>query len=370
MDEGSVRDKPKIMLHYVKPGSTGGPNVLYNRIRNTPFLYEKYNFVQLNQERVAGGKINIGLIFELKRLIQKEQPDIIIISGMQSAGFHCMVATVLAGCKNRLITTHGFSGDALGLSLIKRFVFNYIIEPVTLIMATRVQGISKFTTQRSMVMKYAKNKTTHIYNFPPKATEIFDKKYVRKELGINIEEIVFTTVSRIVLDKGFKELAEAIHRFSNINNVRFLIVGDGKYEDVFRDAVKEEIKNGKVILLGKRSDVMNILSESSVFVLPTLHENLGNVFLEASLASIPSIGTSIGGVPEIIIDNETGLLVPPFDSKALADAMFKLLNDSDLRKKMGQMAHIRLNTVFNSDNIAKKYDELFSSMLVKKMENT
>lgn len=368
MIEGTVKNKPKVMLHFVKPGATGGPNVLYRRIQNTLLLSEKYDFIPLNQDRVAGGKINIRLILELKRLIEKERPDIIAISGMQSAGFHCMVAAVLAGCKNRVITTHGFSGDSLGLSAIKRFVFSYIIEPITLIMATRVQGISKFTTQRSMVMRYARYKTCYIYNFPPNINEIFNMNYVRDNLGISCEEIVFTTVSRIVLDKGYIELAEAIRRLSNINNVRFLIVGDGEYEDVFREDVKEEIKKGKVIMLGKRSDVMNILLESSVFVLPTLHENLGNVFLEASLASIPSIGTNVGGVPEIIVDGETGLLVPPFDSKALADAILKLFIDSNLRKEMGQKAYNRLKTVFNSDEIAKKFDELFSSMLGKKGE--
>lgn len=366
MDEGIVQIKPKIMLHYVKPGATGGPNVLYKRIQNTSLLFQKYNFVQLNQERVAGGRINIGLILELKMLIQKEQPDIIVISGMQSAGFHCMVAAVIAGCKNRIITTHGFSGDALELSSLKRFAFNNIIEPLTLILATRVQGISKFTSERSMVKKYAKNKTCYIYNLPPRKNEIINRKYIRKELGISHKEIIFTTVSRITLDKGYKELAEAICRLSNIENLRFLIVGDGKYEEEFRVACKEEVNNGKVIMLGKRSDVMNILSESSVFVLPTLHENLGNVFLEASLASIPSIGTNVGGVPEIIVDGETGLLVPPFDSKALADAILELFNNGNLRKEMGQKANIRLKTVFNSDDIAKKFDELFSSMLATK----
>lgn len=345
------------------PGSTGGPNVLFNRIENTTSLKEKYDFVRLNQNRVAGGKINVSLILELKRQIEKEKPDIIHISGMQSAGFHCMVAATLAGCKNRLITTHGFSGDALDITKFKRIVFNKVIEPITLLLATRVQGISKFNTKKKMVEKYAKHKVCCIYNFPPDINEIIKSGEMRKNLGIKNEEVVFTTVSRLVLDKGYKELAVAIQSLGFINNIRFLIVGDGKYEESFKKILVEEIKSRRVIMLGKRNDVMNILSESDVFVLPTLHENLGNVFLEASTVGIPSIGSNVGGVPEIILDGESGILVPPYDSIALAEAILKLFNNPNSRKKMGLKALDRVKTHFNSINIAKQFEELYASML-------
>jgi len=363
LKENKKTNKPKIMLHYVKPGSLGGPNILYKRIENSTELQEKYDFVPLNQDLLAGGKINIKLILKLKKLIKKENPDIIIISGMQSTGFHCMIAAILAGCKNRIITTHGFSGDDLGLSNIKRFVFNSLIEPLTLILATRVQGISKYTIEKPMVRKYGKNKTSFIYNFPPSKEETSKEVYVRKELGIGNEEVVFTTVSRVVFDKGYKELSEAIEKLKEVENIRFLIVGEGKYEETFKRLVKEEIQNKKVIMLGKRTDVMNILKESDVFVLPTLHENLGNVFLEASAVKIPSIGTRVGGVPEIIIPGETGFLVPPFDSEKLAAVMLKLFNDSSLRKTLGEKAYVRLKTVFNPKDIEKQFDELFVKLL-------
>lgn len=363
MNVYKINNKYKIMMHYVMPGATGGPNVLFSRIESEKILNEKYDFVHLNQKRVAGGKLNIGLILELKREIQKEKPDIIHISGMQSAGFHCMIAAVLAGCKNRIITTHGFSGDALDISNFKKFIFNRIIEPITLILATHVHGISEYTFSKEMVKKYASNKRCYIYNLPPSKIELNQRGNIRKTLGIRDDEIVFTTVSRIVFDKGYKDLAEAIHRLRYINNIRFLIVGDGAYEELFRNQVIDEIKDEKVIMLGKRSDVMSILIESDVFVLPTLHENLGNVFLEASSVHIPSIGTNIGGVPEVIEDGVTGILVPPYNSKILSEAILKLYRKPELRREMGQKAYERLNSHFNSLKIAKQFDELYSSIL-------
>ncbi|TXC82183.1 glycosyltransferase family 4 protein [Metabacillus litoralis] len=357
---------PKIMMHYVLPGATGGPNILFSRIENETSLKQKYNFVALNQKRVAGGKINLSLILELKNAIQKEKPDIIHISGMQSTGFHCMIAALLAGCKNRLVTTHGFSGDSLGGTLIKNIAFNYIIEPITLSLATRVHGISKYTVEKKMVRRYARKKTCLIYNFPPDENELSKNSNVRDKLGIGIEEVIFTTVSRIVLDKGYRELAKAIKNLRELKNIRFLIVGDGKYEDAFRDEVSEEINSGKVIMLGKRNDVMNILDESDVFILPTLHENLGNVYLEASKVCIPSIGTKVGGVPEIILDGETGLLIPPYNSEALTEAIMKLYSKPHLRKEMGIKAHRRLNDYFNPVTISNQFDDLYSSILNRK----
>lgn len=359
-----INNKYKILMHYVMPGATGGPNILFSRIESNKFLKEKYYFTQLNQNRIAGGKLNIGLILELKREIKEQKPDVIHISGMQSAGFHCMIAAVLAGCKNRLITTHGFSGDALDISKVKSIIFNHIIEPITIILATHVQGISQYTFEKNIVKKYAKNKRSFIYNLPPSEIELNKRSNIRDSLGIGKDEVVFTTVSRIVLDKGYEELSKAIHRLKNINNIRFLIVGDGAYEEEFRKQVIEEINDKKVIMLGKRNDVISILYESDVFVLPTLHENLGNVFLEASSAHIPSIGTSVGGVPEIIEDGKTGILVPPHNSKILSEAILKLYNNPNLRKEMGENANQRLYTHFNSTEIAKQFDELYTSMLI------
>lgn len=363
MNLGSEKNKPKIMMHHVKPGATGGPNKLYERIENAELLKEKYDFVRLNQFKVAGGKINFKLIKEMKKIIQSEKPDIIHISGMQSTGFHCMLAAVLAGKTKKIITTHGFSGEAIGTPFYKRLIFNYIIEPLTLILADKVHAISMFTENKKMVRKYAKHKTTRIYNFPPSEAELANFQNIRGSLGISSDDKVFTIVSRIVIDKGYKNLAEALLSLNNIPGLKFIIVGDGEYEEVFKELIKNEIENKRVFMLGKRTDVMNILHESDVFILPTLHENLGNVFLEASKAGVPSIGTDVGGVPEIVINGVTGILIPPNDSKALENAIMSLYKNEKLIKEMGENAKKRLNSFFDKETIEKEFVKLYDSLL-------
>lgn len=355
--------KPKILIHYVMPGSTGGPNILFNRIEESRLLKDKYEFVRLNQTRVAGGRINISLILELRKKIVEIQPDLIHISGMQSAGFHCMIAAVLAGCKNRLITTHGFSGDDLSTGTIKRAVFNMVIEPLTLKLARHVHCISMYTYNKPMVSRYAMNKRTCIYNFPPRDTYTLSNRKLRKELNISDDEVVFTSVSRIVLDKGYEQLAKAISSTELPKNIRFILVGDGNYEDTLKCTLKDEIESRKVIMLGKRNDVMDILNESDVFILPTLHENLGNVFLEAGFLGLPSIATKVGGVPEIIIDGVTGLLVEPYDVQALILTIQKMSKDKEFRSFLGRNALQRVNEVFSTNKIEKEFLQLYSSLI-------
>ena len=352
--------KIKVMMHYVMPGALGGPNILYDRIVDSKLLNEKYDFVKLNQNRVAGGKLSISLIIELSRAIKKHKPDIIHISGMQSAGFHCMLSAVLAGCKNRVITTHGFAGDDLSINNIKKYAFNYVIEPLTLLMSKKVQCISQYTLNKKMVKKYAKDKAVCIYNFPPEGTANSNaRKELRKELKINEKDIVFTSISRIVIDKGYKNLAEAIKMSSKLENIKFLIVGSGKYEKELIEYLDNDLKNKKVIFLGRRDDIMDILSASDVFILPTLHENLGNVFLEASKAAIPSIGSNLGGIPEIIDNDYNGKLINPCDPNSIYSAILELYYDTDKRELLGKNALVKVNTFFNSELISEDFNMLY-----------
>jgi glycosyltransferase involved in cell wall biosynthesis len=105
------------------------------------------------------------------------------------------------------------------------------------------------------------------------------------------------------------------------------------------------------------------MNECDFFVLPTLHENLGNVFLEASLVKKALIGTNVGGIPEIIIDKKNGLLIPAGDSEKLADAIRFLYDNPEIRLKYGVEAYNRLTSVFSVDDITNKYDELYQSLL-------
>lgn len=350
------------MMHIVIPGKTGGPNVSVSRIMNSG-LNEKFDFIPLNQNRAPGGKLNIGLIRELRDQIKNKKPDIVHVSGLQSAGFHCAMAAKLAGCKHILVSIRGFSGDAINFPASKRWVFNNIVEPLTLKIADKVHGISKYTVEQPMVKKYAKGKAIHIYNLPPIVNNDVVLNDIRDELDLYKDDVLVSTVGRITVDKGFYELAGAIKQLKDIPNLKFIIVGDGNYSNTFAKLVKDEITLGKTFMLGKRNDVLEIMKACDIFALPSLHENLGNVFIEASLVKTAIIGTNVGGVPEIIMNQLTGLLIPPSDSKALADAIMYLYENPNIRKEYGEKAFQRINTIFSVKKLENQFYKLYNSLI-------
>jgi len=345
------------------PGQLGGHNVTMERILNSK-LNQKYDFRILNQDRVAGGKFSISLIYYLKKKIEEVNPDIIHISGLQSAGFHAILAARLAKCRRIVLTIHGFEGDALKLSYIKKWAFNNIIEPITLKMADVVIGNSQYTVTRPMVKKYARKHTVVIYNLPPnpyvpKKNEIS----VRKELGLKDDDILVVYVGRITYDKGLRILAEAIKHLSNYKEVKFLIVGDGDYKSTLMNLLSEEIKKGVVFMLGARNDVQRILHGCDIFVLPSFHETLSNVTLEASAEGLAIVVSNVGGLKEIIVNNYNGILIPPGNSFELSRAIKYFIDNPGERKRMGLNARKRIEEKFNSDSIIQKLDQIYENLL-------
>ena len=107
----------------------------------------------------------------------------------------------------------------------------------------------------------------------------------------------------------------------------------------------ESLESERVIFLGYRDDVIELLAASDVYVFPTLHENLSNALLEAATMRLPMIATNVGGNPEIIQDGCEGILVPLKDSEALKEAIEKLTVDKQLRAEMGKNAFAKMETL-------------------------
>ena len=123
-------------------------------------------------------------------------------------------------------------------------------------------------------------------------------------------------------------------------------------------------------MLGKRPDaeLLRLYFNAHVFVLPVLElpgdiEGFGIVFLEAGLAGVPSVATATGGIPDAIVDGQTGLLVPPGDTAALQSAVLRLLQDDDLRQRLGQQAANRARHELNWDNIIDRYEAALAGVV-------
>lgn len=165
-----------------------------------------------------------------------------------------------------------------------------------------------------------------------------------------------TTVAVLREGKGLDTLIEAARQ---VPNARFVIVGDGP----LRERLEQQARGLPITFLGFRRDVASVLEDSVLFVHPTLADAFPTVLLEAMAAGLPVIASDVGGVPEIVDAPRTGLLVPPGDAHALADAMKKALGDDAWREAAGEAGRERVEREFSVDRWIDRLEHLYAEVL-------
>lgn len=176
--------------------------------------------------------------------------------------------------------------------------------------------------------------------------------------------VVFGTVARLVYQKGHTHLLEAIPGvLARHPGTRWRFVGDGELRTELEAQAQRLGIAQAVEFCGRRDDVQQQLGSFDVFVLPSLWEGFPNVVLEAMAAGKPVIATAVEGTIELVVDNETGVLVPKQDAAALAEAMVRLAADAALRERMGQASRHRVETHFSVQKQVAEFEALFDRLL-------
>jgi len=186
----------------------------------------------------------------------------------------------------------------------------------------------------------------------------------RARLGLPPDEFVVGCVGRLSPEKGHRFLLEAMALLAERGlRARAAICGEGPELPALLSQRSRHGLDDTVTLAGHRSDVESLLSAFDVFVLPSLTEGIPVALLEAASAGLPAVASAVGGVPEVVVDGETGLLVPPRDSAALADAIQRLHGDRLLAQEMGAAARARVSREFSRAAQAARYREVFEKVL-------
>lgn len=194
---------------------------------------------------------------------------------------------------------------------------------------------------------------------------------LRDELTGGADVKLIGIVGRLDYRKGAHVLVEAMARLpEELHDTRLVVVGDtgtgpAEYTAELR-ATAAEVLGDRVLFLGRRDDVADIMRALDVLVVASASEPFGLTALEAQASRTPVIGTRAGGLPEFVIHEETGLLVPPFEADALADALQRLLTDDALRSRLVDAAERRANPArgleAQSDALAQMYRDVAGSV--------
>lgn len=201
-----------------------------------------------------------------------------------------------------------------------------------------------------------------IEEFRKEARLVSRMEFRRSILGNELNKKIILCVAELHERKGQKYLIDAISRLSqNFPDIKLVFVGEGSSRKYYEKLARP--LGNLVAILGRRRDVGKLMASSDIFVLPSVREAFGLVLLEASVAGIPVVASNIGGIPEIIKDSVTGILVTPGNAGELTQALKKYLENPSLASKLASAAQKKVSEKFHAKEMAMKTAEVYDAIL-------
>jgi glycosyltransferase involved in cell wall biosynthesis len=180
------------------------------------------------------------------------------------------------------------------------------------------------------------------------------KADLHAELWLPHGSPIVGNVAALVPHKGQRHFIEAAALVvKKIPDARFVIAGEGELRPALERQIKDHHLEKHVFLAGFRPDVLSVHKAFDIFVMSSVTEGLGTSLLDAMACAKPVVATTAGGMPEVVADGRTGLLVPPRDQAAMADAIVRLLTGAAARAEMGAAGLVRVQTKFSAERMVQ-----------------
>ena len=284
-------------------------------------------------------------LLELYRLCRRVRPQL-VHANSSKAGVLGRLAARLAGVPVRVFTVHGWAFKAHhGLASRLYLWADRAMRPLTTAVVCVAEGERRIGIARRTC---AADRTVVIPNAVAEAPAA----------ALRGEPPVVVSVGRLKQPKDFSTLARALAQLDV--PYRALVAGDGPD----RPALEAEVAalGVRLGLPGERDDIPGLLASADVFVLSSRSEGMPLSILEAMAAGLPVVASAVGGVPELVLDGETGLLVPPGDPAALAAGLRRLLEDP-ARRRRGVAGRERAQREFGLERFRREHVELYERLL-------
>jgi glycosyltransferase involved in cell wall biosynthesis len=310
------------------------------------------DFVSLRHVRRALNPCQdvLGLI-ELLALIHRRRPDIVHASSSK-AGILGRLAAWLTGVPIRIFTVHGwaFTAYAGPAGWLYR-VAERSMRPLT----SATICVAEYERRAGVVAGACRAEQTVVI---PNAVEVSALPRAVQRGGV----VELISVGRLRAPKDFITLARALARLER-GSFRAVFVGDGPDRSMIEAEVQLLGLGDSVRLLGDRSDVPRLLAAADVFVCSSRSEGMPVSIIEAMAVGLPVVASAVGGIPEMVANERTGLLVAPGAVAALADALARLVGDRRLREQMGGAGRKEALERYDLPAFRRAHLELYARLL-------
>jgi glycosyltransferase involved in cell wall biosynthesis len=304
------------------------------------------------------GPLDPRALWQLTQAIRKFKPDILHAHDYKTNLLAIMCRRWSGAAA--LTTMHGSGVWSPRLSLY------YRLDRWTLPRMDHVIAVSRDVQQTALSLGVPSSRCSLVHNAID-ATYFrrnLVKARLREKLGLPADRVIVGAVGRLSREKGFDVLTSAVRALLRSGHrVHLIIVGDGPERDSLMQLISSLGCDDHVQLLGYRSDVIELFHCMDMFVLSSLREALPNVVLEAMAMEVPVVATRVAGVPDVIQDQENGLLVDPGDSQALAAAIEQLIRSPSWRHRLSGAARATIEQRFSFEERMKKIRQIYESVL-------
>jgi L-malate glycosyltransferase len=299
------------------------------------------------------GKICLATIIRLRQIIKAHQIDIVYATNSRTipnAAFACM------GLPVKLVN---YRGTSKGLYRHDPSAYLTHLHPRINAISCNAeavrQDVKKRIWKKIPVRTIYKGHDVLWYQEPPADLSQF---------GIPSHAVVLCCVANSRPSKGIDVLLAACDRISDLKDLFVLIVGEGVDNPKYL-ALKDRLESfERVVLAGFQNDVPRIIAASQIYIQPSVgREGMAKTIFEAMAQGVTPIATNVGGTAELIVDGETGYVVPPNDPEAIASLIRKLYSDENLRADMGIKAKKRISCHFSVQNAVDGHLSLFEEIL-------
>lgn len=309
-------------------------------------------------------RVDLGLVFKVARLIRRKNIDVVM-----TTLFYADVLGALAGvlAKPRAV----FSWETVSAPewLLKRrviayrFAMRFCDHVISVSHATAKWLIEKRGVPADKVVVIPYGVDLNLYN--PGGNPA-----LRTNLGIEPDVPVVGVVARLHPQKGHRYLIEAAPAIvAQCPDTKFVFVGDGDLRQELENMVQTARLTDSFMFLGFRKDVKDLMRMFDVFCLPSLYEGLPNVVLEAMATAKPVVATAVDGTPELVVNNETGFLVPAADPSALAEKILFLIDNRDIGRELGENGARRVKAEFSLERQVEGFQNLYLQYALPQLRN-
>jgi len=290
----------------------------------------------------------------VRRFARQNHFDIVHAHGSRD---HLLAALALVGAKRPVLVRTKHNQVPLHRGVFSRWVYGRLTSHLIAVSEAVRDGLVRDGLPSENISIVRDGVDTHRFRPGPKSERVME------EFRLRHEHIVVGAAGRFGSGSMNSEtLAEAMHRVAQrMLRVRFLLPGRGN--ERLRARVDALGLTDRAFLPGFREDMPDLFSVMDIFVQPNVKAALGTALLEAQAAGKPVVATRVGGHPEAVRDGETGLLCPPRDPVALAEAILRLAADEALRRRMGRWAREHIEERFSGERMVRELEALYRGLL-------